>query len=156
MKGRDLRLPIAALIAIVAIAGALWAPPAGAGEDALTDLDGRRLEAGEFGRGRVVAVFMATWSPRCRDVVSRVAAIERKWGDQARVVLIDFQEDAATVREFLDGKAPVPVYLDPDGAFSKEHSITFLPGLLVLKDGAVAFRGRLGNDPDGILAQLLG
>lgn len=132
------------------------AVPAGAAEDALTDLQGHALESGDFGRGTVIAVFMATWSPRCRDVVQRVEAIESQWGDRARVVLISFQEEAATVREFVGGKASIPVYLDPEGAYSKEHAITFLPGLLVLKDGAVAFRGRLGRDPDGVLTQILG
>ena len=132
------------------------AAPAEAAEDALTDLQGRRLGAGEFGRGTVIAVFMATWSPRCRDVVARVEAIERRWGSRARVVLISFQEDAATVREFVGGEASVPVYLDPEGAYSKEHAITFLPGLLVMQDGSVAFRGRLGRDPDDVLASILG
>lgn len=148
------RLAAAGLIAALALASAPAA--ALAGEEVLTDLEGRRLEAGDFGRGRVIAVFMATWSPRCRDVVARVERIERRWGDKARVVLIDFQEDAQTVRAFLDGEATVPVYLDRDGAFSKEHAITFLPGLLVLKDGAVAFRGRLSGDPDDVLSQILG
>ena len=135
----------------------LLATPAVAGEEALTNLDGRRLEAGALGEGPVIAVFMATWSPRCRDVASRVEALERRWGDRARVVMIDFQEDADVVREFLgDAIDLVPVYLDRDGVFSKEHAITFLPGLLVLQDGKVAFRGRLGRDPDAVLAQILG
>lgn len=139
------------IIALILTAGV----PAAAGEEALTDLQGGRLQPGEFGRGAVIAVFMATWSPRCRDVVSRAEKIQRRWGDRARVVLVSFQEDAATVREFV-GETEIPVYLDPEAAYSKQHSITFLPGLLVLTDGAVAFRGRLGSDPDGVLAQILG
>ncbi len=155
MPFSTVRPSAAALLLVALVSMALAAAPAGASEDALTDLQGRRLDAGEFGRGAVIAVFMATWSPRCRDVVPRVAEIQRRWGDKARVVLIDFQEDASEVRAFLGGDAPVKVYLDRDGAYSKEHSITFLPGLLVLQDGAVAFRGRLGSDPHALLAQIL-
>lgn len=147
---------LAALAALVAAVLALAPSPAVAAEDVLTDLQGRSLEAGAFGRGTVIAVFMATWSPRCRDVVERVQEIESRWGDRARVVLIDFQEDADTVRRFVGDKPPVRVYLDAEGAYSKEHAITFLPGLLVLQDGAVAFRGRLGNDPNSVLSQILG
>ena len=50
----------------------------------------------------------------------------------------------------------VPVYLDLEGAYSKEHAITFLPGLLVLQNGDVAFRGRLAKDPSSVLAQIVG
>lgn len=139
-----------------ALVAAAMALPAAAGEEALTALDGTAVEAGAFGRGTVIAVFMATWSPRCRDVVDRVAAIERRWGRRAKVVLIDFQEKAEVVASFVGDQPPVPVYLDPEGAYAKEHAITFLPGLLVLQDGAVAFRGRLGLEPDTVLAQILG
>lgn len=155
MRSLDRRWSAAAVVWLAVALALTGVVPATAGEEALTDLEGNRLEPGEFGRGAVIAVFMATWSPRCRDVVSRAEKIQRRWGDQARVVLVSFQEDAATVREFVGG-TQVAVYLDPEAAYSKEHSITFLPGLLVLQDGAVAFRGRLGSDPDAVLTQILG
>lgn len=152
-RGRALRRLAAGLASLALLVAAA---PATAGEEALVDLEGRRLEPGAFARGTVIAVFMATWSPRCRDVVERAKEIERRWGERAKVVLIDFQEEVGTVKEFLDGKPAMTVYLDVDGTYSKQHAITFLPGLLVLQDGAVAFRGRLGSDPDTVLEQILG
>ncbi len=45
--------------------------------------------------------------------------------------------------------------MDPDGAFSKKHNIATLPGLLIVKDGQVAYRGKLPEDPDRVIADLL-
>lgn len=128
-----------------------------AAEDALTRGDGRSLEAGELGQGAVVLVFMASWSPRCRDVIERVAQIQARWGDRTRLVIINFQEEPADMERFLAGKSTeAEIFYDRDGIFSKEYAITFLPGLLVLENGAVAFRGRLGRNPNGIIAEILG
>lgn len=142
---------LAVLIAAVAVA------PASAQEVRLQGLGGGQLTDADLARGSTVIVVWASWSPRGKDVVSRVDAIENRWGNRARVVMVNFQEDRATVQEFLSGKDPaVPVYLDTDGAFSKKHAVTTLPGLLVVRDGDVAFRGRLPDDPAGILSEALG
>ena len=150
------RMTVAMLTAVAMIAMA--APPvAVAAEEVLTDGDGRALTAGEFGQGAVIVVFMASWSPRCRDVIERVNRIHDEWGARARVVVVNFQEDPAEMASFLVGKTTrAEIYYDRDGAFSKAHSITFLPGLLVLQNGTVAFRGRLGRDPGSVLSQILG
>ena len=105
--------------------------------------------------GDVIAVFFASWSPRCRDVVERANGIARGWSSRARVLLVDFQEGEPEVKAFLEGKAvDVDVVLDQDGSFAKRHGITTLPSLLVLQQGSVAFRGRLPADPRSILAPI--
>jgi hypothetical protein len=48
-----------------------------------------------------------------------------------------------------------PVFLDADGAFSKTYAVTNLPGLLVFKDGKVAYRGKLPEDPDVVIGEVL-
>lgn len=157
-RARQRLLPVAARCAsLVVLASLVTAAPASAQQVRLEALGGGQLTEGELARGSAVLVVWASWSPRGKDVVQRVNAIQSGWGDRARVATINFQEDRATVQEFLSGKnLAVPVYLDTDGAFSKKYAITTLPGLLVIQDGEVAFRGRLPEDPASILSEVLG
>lgn len=123
----------------------------------LAGLQGGQLGEGDLARGVTIVIVWASWSPRGKDIVERVNAIQRSWGGRARVVTVNFQEDRGTVEGFLSGKRlAVPVYLDDDGAFSKKHAVTTLPGLLVIQDGNDAFRGRLPDDPASILNEILG
>lgn len=145
--------------ALAALALLLAAPrvaPA-QGDVRLPGLDGGQLTAADLGRGATVIVVWASWSPRCRDIVERTNALAARWGGRARVVTVDFQEDPAAVRAFLAGKQlAVPVYLDRDGEFSKAHAVTTLPGLVVFRDGAARYEGKLPADPDATLSGLLG
>lgn len=148
-------LPVLAalLLAIAALA------PLAAQEDrvVLSGPDGAPLRQSDLARGRVVAVVWASWSPRCQDIVPRVNALADRWKDRARVMTINFQEDAPTVRAFLAGRGlKVPVYLDLEARFSKEHAVSTLPGLVVFDQGKVVYRGKLPPDPDGLLKDLLG
>ena len=123
----------------------------------LEGLSGGSLTPADFDQGVVIVVVWASWSPHCRNIDSRVAAIAQRWGSQAEIVMVNFQEDRSDVEAFLGGKSsPVPVYLDTTGAFSKQYSVTNLPGLLIFKDGTVAFSGKLSRDPDSIISQTLG
>lgn len=135
----------------------LLALPAPAQDFRLQGLRGGQLTEGDLAQGATVVVVWASWSPRGRDIAERVAAIQGRWGNRARVVTVNFQEDRATVEQFLSGKnLGVPVYLDVDGTFSKKHAVTTLPGLLVIRDGNVAYRGKLPDNPDQVLAETLG
>jgi len=88
--------------------------------------------------------------------VERVNPIAQRWGSRARVLTVNFQEEAAVVQGFLGGKSlAAPVFLDADGAFSKKYAVATLPGLLVLKDGQVVFRGKLPDDPDRVIVEIL-
>jgi thiol-disulfide isomerase/thioredoxin len=111
------------------------------------------LTESDLARGTTIIVVWASWSPRCRDIVERVNPLAERWGGKARVVTVNFQEDRGAVETFLRGKSlRAPVYLDGDGAFSKRHAVTTLPGLLVFVNGRVAYGGRLPEDPDRVLA----
>jgi hypothetical protein len=45
--------------------------------------------------------------------------------------------------------------MDPDGAFSRKYNVATLPGLVVFKDGQVVHRGKLPDDADQVLSDLL-
>jgi thiol-disulfide isomerase/thioredoxin len=139
------------LLLMLASAGSLSAQ-----EDSLSCLGGTRLSAADLAHGTTIVVVWASWSPRSRDIVERVNALAGRWGGQAHVVTVNFQEERPAVERFLAGKhLGVPVCLDPDGAFSRKYNVATLPGLLVVKDGQVAFHGKLADDADQTLAGLL-
>lgn len=123
----------------------------------LDGLAGGSLTPADFAQGVVIAVVWASWSPHCRNIDSRVNSISDRWGAQAKVIMVNFQEDRSEVDAFLGGEnVKVPIYLDESGAFSKKHSVTNLPGLVIFKDGNVAFSGKLSRDPNAIISQTLG
>lgn len=122
----------------------------------LPGLEVGRLTEADLEDGTTILVVWASWSPRCRDVAARVAALAETWSGRARVASVVFQEEPSAVRRFLAGQnLGSPVYLDATGAFSKRHAVTTLPGLLVFEGGKAAFRGKLPADPDPVIERAL-
>jgi len=146
------------VLAALVLLGALGASgPAGAQDVRLQGLRGERLGDGELAQGTTIVVFWTSWSPHSRDIVTRVNPLARRWGSRARIVTVNFQEDRQTVESFLSGKGlDSPVFLDTDGAFSRKYSVATLPGLLIVRDGQVVFKGRLPDDADRVIAESLG
>lgn len=123
----------------------------------LAGLDSGSLKEADLLEGASIVVIWASWSPRCRDIVERVNALHGKWNSRAKVITVDFQEEPGAIREFLSGqRLRPPVYLDRSGAFSKKNAVTTLPGLLIYKDGRVLYRGKLPDDADSLISQVLG
>jgi hypothetical protein len=147
--------PAVAWLAILALAAGV-ALPVAAQDLRLGGLRGEQLREADLARGTTIVVVWASWSPRGRDVVDRVNAIDGRWGERARVVTVNFQEDRGAVEAFLRGKElRVPVFLDAEGAFTKRYAMTSLPGLLVVQNGEVAYNSKLPDDPDRVLVELL-
>jgi thiol-disulfide isomerase/thioredoxin len=146
-------------MAVLALAVALTIGVSGsarAQEISLSCLGGARLNESDLARGTTIIVVWASWSPRSRDIVERVQPLASRWGDRARVLTVNFQEDGAAAERFLAGRSlGAPICLDPDGVFSRKYNVATLPGLLIVKDGQVAYRGKLPDDPDRVIAGLL-
>lgn len=122
----------------------------------LSGIGGESLSESDVGQGATVVVVWASWSPKSRDIVARVNQISDRWSGKARVVTVSFQEEKAAVAGFVAGKGlRSPVFLDADGAFSRKFSIATLPGLLVIKDGQAVYRGKLPEDPDAVIGELV-
>lgn len=136
-----------ALLLPLAVLGC--ARQATAQEITLPGLSGGQLREADLRRGNVVAVVWASWPPRCRDVVDKLNAIEGRWGSQARVISVNYQESRGDVERFLAGKnLRVPVYLDTEGEFSKKYSKPNLPVLLVFRGGEQVVKTGLPDDPN--------
>ena len=139
------RLLATALLLAVALGGALAAQASWE----LPGLAGGSLSSNDVASGTTVMIVFAGWSPHCADIVQRTNALAGRLGGRARVVMVDFQEDPAEVSAFLEGKgARAPVYLDSDGTFSKQHRVITLPGMVVYRDGAVTFQGKMPQDAE--------
>ncbi|MDP9120557.1 MAG: redoxin family protein [Acidobacteriota bacterium] len=150
---RGLRSWLALLLGIGFLAG----NGAAAAAQELRGLAGERLGEAELAQGTVVVVVWASWSPRSHDIVASVNSIAQRWSGRVRVLSVNFQEDVKVARDFLAGKSfAVPVFMDTDGIFSKRYRIAALPGLLILKNGEVAYQGRLPEDPDPVISASLG
>lgn len=139
--------------AAVGLSLALPAAPAAAQEEwRLAGLAGGALTASDLAHGDSILVLWAGWSPHCADIVERSNRLVAKWGGRARVILVDFQEEPGEVTAFLAGKQPrAPVYLDSSGSFAKRYALANLPGLLLLRDGAVLYAGRFPDDADRLI-----
>ncbi|MFL6193368.1 MAG: TlpA family protein disulfide reductase [Thermoanaerobaculia bacterium] len=155
---RSSRVRGAMLALVIAVAWPAFGPGPGEAQQevSLSCLGGGRLSDSDLSRGTTIVVVWASWSPRSRNVVERVNPLAARWGANARVLTVNFQEDRPTIDGFLSGKGlNVPVCLDPEGAFSRKYNVATLPGLLVVKDGTVAYRGKLPENPDQTIADLL-
>lgn len=142
---------------LLALAATVFGAQSSAAQDgSLRCLGGEQLSAAEMRQGTTIAIFWASWSPRSRDVFERINGVAAKWTGRARVVAINYQEDPSEVRRFLAGrKLTAPVCFDVDGSFSKSYDVSTLPVLVILKDGVVARQGRLPEDPDGAIAEII-
>jgi thiol-disulfide isomerase/thioredoxin len=149
---RRLALSVSLIAVLLCLAVA-----AGAQEVHLDGLGGERLTDGDLTRGTTIIVFWTSWSPHSRDIVARVNPLSQRWGGKARVVTVNFQEERQAVEGFLSGKGlAVPVFLDNDGAFTRKYTMATLPGLLIIRDGQVVYKGRMPDDPDRVIADFLG
>jgi thiol-disulfide isomerase/thioredoxin len=149
------RLP-AVTVLVILMTAFVGAKTAEAQPVSLTCTGGERLSDADLARGTTIVVVWASWSPRSRGIVERVNPLASRWNGRARVLTVNFQENAQAVQGFLGGRSfGCPICLDADGAFSKKYNIATLPGLLVVKDGQVAYRGKLPDDADQVIAELL-
>ncbi len=149
-----MKITFRAVLTLVLLAG--LARVSGAQEINLSCLGGEHLSEGDLSRGVNIVVVWATWSPRSRDIVQRVSSLASRWKGSARVTTVNFEEERQAVEGFLAGKSfGVPICLDSDGLFSHKYNVANLPGLAVVKDGQVLYHGKLPDDSDRVIAELL-
>ena len=150
------RRTCALAVALALLAGLAGFAPVSAQGATLQGLRGESLSEADLAQGVIIFIVWASWSPHSRDVVDRVNRVAQRWSGKARVVTVNFQEDRGAVESFLAGKGMgAAVFLDADGAFSKKYAVATLPGLLIIKDGRVAYRGKLPEDPDRVIVEIL-
>ncbi len=145
-----------ALLAGLLLLAPASVPTAMAEGESFPSLAGAPLAEKDLADGTTIVVVWASWSPRSRDLGARIDAIADSWGAKARVITVNFQEEPAKARAFVEQqKLKVPVYLDRDAVFAKRYAVTSLPFLVVLKDGKTGFAGKLPADVDTVIRRAL-
>lgn len=99
----------------------------------LVDLNGKPWTLKSL-RGNVVLVnFWATWCPPCRKEMPDLDALYRQFRDQGLVILAISDEEAATVKAFVDQKQKVgyPVLLDPGRRINELFRVEGIPKTFV-------------------------
>jgi thiol-disulfide isomerase/thioredoxin len=84
----------------------------------IADLDGKPVELARWvGKKPVIIEFWATWCPICAELLPRMEAAHRKYGDRVEflVVAVAVNENPSTVRRHLS-RHPMPFTFLWDGA----------------------------------------
>ena len=108
----------------------------------LKDLDGREVRLDAY-RGRTVVVnFWATWCGPCVDEMPSLMRLRERFAGQGlEVIGVNFQENAARIRPFLDRHGlAFPVVRDHDGSARNGWGVSVFPSSFVIApDQSVAF-----------------
>jgi peroxiredoxin len=108
----------------------------------LTDLDGRAVQLADF-RGRPVLLnFFASWCGPCAKELPAMRAAQQWFKDQnLQLVLVNLQEDPATVRDFRErlGLVGVPILFDDRGVVTaRTYRVTRIPSTYFINaDGVI-------------------
>jgi thiol-disulfide isomerase/thioredoxin len=109
----------------------------------LTDLEGRPVARDDLAGRPVLVEFWATWCPPCRAEMPSMKALRDgllEAGVPFEIIAIDVQEDARTVKAFLEENGyDFPVFLDEDGKISGRFVAQGIPtSYLIDKEGKAA------------------
>jgi len=107
----------------------------------LLDLDGKRWRLAALAGKVVVLNFWATWCVPCRiEMPSLAAMATRRRGDGVVVAAVNYREDAAKIRSYLE-RAPFepPILVDSDGDATIAWTPRVFPStVLIGRDGRPA------------------
>lgn len=128
------------------------APPLSA-----VDLNGRRWSLTD-GQGRLVWInYWATWCPPCRTEMPTMQRLAETYGDRLLILGVDFGEDPATVRDFIDRyQITYPILLDPQlENFYRWNPQFGLPRHFFVDTRGVVLRAIIGELPPGQMVEIV-
>ena len=127
------------LILLLILAGCATTKPAPVTDDPppLSTLAGATVAFSQVvasGKANVV-VFMTAWCKACYDEQPKVEAFARRNAETRVVYVIAGSEPAKAAELAAERKIALPVYADPDGAFSDYYKVEVTPTLLTFDAG---------------------
>ncbi len=124
----------------------------------LTDLQGKTWTLSDL-HGKVALVnFWATWCPPCRSEMPDLGALYQRFKSQGLVVLAISDEDAVTVKPFVEHfKIAFPILLDSGDKVNEQFKIAGIPKTFIYgRDGALVAQAidmRTSTQFEAMLAQ---
>lgn len=106
----------------------------------LGSLDGSQIALADYAGDVIIMNFWATWCPPCRAEMPGINRFYEAHQDEGLVVLaINAQEDAATVRPFIqNNNFSFPVLLDLEGRVASQYSTRSFPTTFIIdRDGVI-------------------
>ena len=103
-------------------------------------LDGGSVALADYEGDVIVMNFWATWCPPCRAEMPGLNRFYEAHRDEGLVILaINAQEDAATVRPFIDANGfSFPVLLDLQGRVAQQYSTRSFPTTFIIdREGTI-------------------
>jgi thiol-disulfide isomerase/thioredoxin len=118
----------------------------------IQDLDGKPVELARWvGKKPVIVEFWATWCPICAELLPRIEAAHKKYGDRAAflVVAVAVNQSPNTVRRHLT-RHPMPFTFlwDADGAAVRAFQAPATSYVAVLDAAGVVVYTGVGADQD--------
>ena len=147
---------VIALATVLVIAGGSMA---GAADFTLSTHDGKDFTLNEEqGKNGVLLFFFASWCAQSAAQIEAVKAfVEQTDGQNVKVVGVSLQEDASTIKAFVDKKGVnYSIVLDPEMKAAGSFEIEGIPTLVgIAVDGEVVFRGHaMPEDPTELTKKL--
>lgn len=109
----------------------------------LQDLKGNVVKLSDFKGKTVLLSFTTTWCPYCREAVSFLNELQKKYEDKGLNILnIDIQESEKKVDAFAKKyQINYPVLLDKDASVAKAYKVIGVPTLILInKNGMMICR----------------
>jgi peroxiredoxin len=146
---------ITLVAAVVVASGSM----VGAADFSLSTHDGKTFTlSAEQGKNGVLLMFFASWCAQSASQVDSIKAfVEQAGGQNVKVVGVSLQEDASTIKAFIDKKGiNYPIVLDPEMTAAGSFGIEGIPTIVgIAVNGEVVFRGHaMPEDPTELIKKL--
>jgi peroxiredoxin len=154
---RDNRTVVAITLATAVVVASCSV--AGAADFTLSTHDGKPFTLSEEqGKNGVLLFFFASWCEQCAGQLDPIKAfVEQTSGQNVKVVGVSLQEDASTIKAFVDKKGVnYPIVLDPEMTAAGSFGVAGIPTLVgIAVDGEVVFREHaMPEDPTELTKKL--
>jgi cytochrome c biogenesis protein CcmG/thiol:disulfide interchange protein DsbE len=94
----------------------------------LEDMDGNMVSLSDYRGKFVILNFFASWCPPCREEAPELQAYEERYGDQAKLLILDRAEPKLKVQEFIEEFNSTSTYLlDYNDSMAKPYGVIGQP-----------------------------
>ncbi|MCB8980408.1 MAG: redoxin domain-containing protein [Ardenticatenaceae bacterium] len=123
----------------------------------LGSLDGSQIALADYEGEVIIMNFWATWCPPCRAEMPGINRFYEAHQDEGLVVLaINAQEDAATVRPFIEQSGfSFPVLLDLQGRVADQYSTRSFPTTFIIDRNGVIQHVQTGEISESELENIV-